>query len=69
LGKRNFATRDWPALSAAERAQLREIPTADRLRSNQAIEIATIIKNRGTTSVRQDWMVGDAGIEPATPPV
>jgi hypothetical protein len=39
---------------------MREIPTADRLGYNQAIEITTILSSRETTSIRQDWMVVDA---------
>jgi hypothetical protein len=31
--------------------------------------MASISLNPETTAVCQDWMVGDAGIEPATPPV
>jgi hypothetical protein len=35
----------------------------------QATEMSSISSNPETTAVCQDWMVGDAGIEPATPPV
>ena len=66
LGKRHFAPRDWPALPAAERAQMRKIPTADRMGYNQAIEITTVIPDRETTSIFQDWMVDLRGFEPLT---
>jgi hypothetical protein len=35
------------------------------MEDDQAIEIKTVLSNRETTSICQDWMVGDAGIEPA----
>jgi hypothetical protein len=60
LGKRNFVARDWPAIPAAKRAQMRQIPTADRMEHGQAIEIKTVIPDRETTSICQDWMVADA---------
>jgi len=47
LGKRNFVARDWRPLPATERAQTGQIPIADRLRYNQAIEITTVNSNQG----------------------
>jgi hypothetical protein len=35
----------------------------------QAIELIAVSSNPETSALWQDWMVGDAGIEPATPPV
>ena len=54
---------------AAQRRRNREILIADCGAPLQAIEMTTVSRDPETTAVRADWVVGDAGIEPATPPV
>jgi hypothetical protein len=68
LGKRNFAPRDWPALPAAERAQMRRIPTADPVGYGQAFEITAVMSNPETTEICQDWMVERIRIKSRTTP-
>jgi hypothetical protein len=51
------------------RSYVRRTGAGDRISSLQAIELPAVSSNPETSPVCQDWMVGDAGIEPATPPV
>jgi hypothetical protein len=68
-GKRNFADRDWRANSGAQRGRTAGIRFADSGWLANLLESHEFLSPRETPSVCQDWMVGDAGIEPATPPV
>jgi hypothetical protein len=56
-------------LSTEKHAQTGEVSHADRIYSDQVFEILAVLSNPETAAFWQDWMVGDAGIEPATPPV
>jgi hypothetical protein len=69
FGKRNFAARDWQVLPAAKRAQISQVPSADYILSAQTFELTGVSASPETSADWQDYLVGDAGIEPATPPV
>ncbi len=45
------------------------MPIADCDTPAQAIEMSAESRNPETAPVIADWVVGDAGFEPATPPV
>ena len=53
----------------AHRTETRELALADRTWPWQAIVMTRVSPDLETAAALADWVVGDAGIEPATPPV